>query len=114
FVPSAGSPAVDGVRIVGPIVWHLTDPSTLAGQVWLTARVSNQYDLPVAPGLVDDFVRASNNVAAKSVPVNAGPRSTGEQDTLFVPVHFSGEASPAPSASAVWPLANGVKTWLEQ
>lgn len=69
---------VDGVRIMGPILWHPPHPedaSTGTGDFTLVARIVHPFDTP-AIGSGPESVRDNNNVAIRNVRVIAPPFPT--------------------------------------
>ena len=105
-----GTEEVDGVTVVGPLVWHPPAPPDidcepdpglpppvecdLTGNFYLLARLLNIHDpSEAASGL--DQIRLNNNVALRRAEVTQSPFPIGEQDTLVIRVNFpdiSGEA----------------------
>lgn len=85
-----GTAVVDGVTLLGPLVWRPPNPENAQagdGKFYLLARFSHLSDTTqAATGL--DQVRASNNVALRPVDVIHSPFPVGQQDTLVVLVDY--------------------------
>ena len=106
---------VDGVRIIGPILWHPPHPedsSTAAGDFTLAARIVHPFDTP-APGNGVDSVRENNNVTLRNVKVIAPPFPTGEQNTLVISVHYPDIADTV-DMGLVETKVDELRVWMEE
>jgi virulence-associated protein VagC len=82
---------VDGVTIVGPLVWRPPAPETVMaedGKVHLLARLIHLDDLTETESGLDQ-VQLNNNVAMRRTEVTRGPFPVGTQDTLVARVNFN-------------------------
>lgn len=112
---TSGSTEVDGVAVVGPLIWRPPAPEstvTADGRVHLLARLI-QLDDPSEPAMGLDQVRLNNNIALRRTDVTRGPFPVGDQDTLVVSATFSGMPVPAPDAM-VHTRIDEVNQWLHR
>lgn len=94
-----GGVEVDGVTVVGPLVWRPPAPENVIaedGKFYLLTRLLNLDD-PSEPAPALEQVRLNNNIALRRTEVTRAPFPVGDQDTLVIRVNFpdvSGEADP--------------------
>ena len=104
---------VDGVVVVGPLIWRPPAPkSTIAqdGKLYLLVRLVHGEDL-TEPGTALQHVADNNNVALRPAAVTSGPFPVGDQDTLVVRVNYADVAEPADEAVVQQRLTE-VKAWI--
>ena len=110
-----GAIEVDGVSVVGPIIWRPPAPESaiaVDGKFYLSVRLVHLDDpSEPAPGLEE--VRLNNNIALRNTVVTRGPFPVGEQDTLVVRVNYPDVAGEADEATVTLRISE-LNDWISE
>jgi sugar lactone lactonase YvrE len=110
-----GAAEVDGVSVVGPLVWRPPAPESAVavdGKFLLLARLLHLDDPSEAmAGLAQ--VPGNNNIALRRTEVVRGPFSVGDQDTLVVRASFPDLPGDASEATVKQRIAEAGQ-WVEE
>jgi DNA-binding beta-propeller fold protein YncE len=100
-----------GVMVRGPVLWR---PPLIARDsiLHLSARITNPYDYP-PDGATTTAARDSNNVGERRVLVLRPPFTSGEQNTLFLRVHYPDLAAET-DPLVVEARANELAAWVAE
>jgi hypothetical protein len=112
---AVGTSDVDGVTVIGPVIWRPPDPATSGlgdGKFYLLARLLH-IDDPSEPANGLDQVTLNNNVALRTATVAQGPFPVGDQDTLVARVDFPGVTGSADEATVTTRVEES-RAWVEQ
>lgn len=94
---TVGSAEVDGVVVVGPLIWRPPEPVPVAPHIdedgfdggnYLLARLLHLDDASQTENGLQQVI-LNNNIAMRDVDVQHGPAPIGDQDTLVIKVKFS-------------------------